>query len=144
MTDIMFVDLDIDSNSMKKKRGRPKKPKPLEPVEPKKIGRPKIYLTPEEHKNAQKINSKNDYAKRGHIYLKLKTYIKNYNLQNYTLEGIKNKSIDELTAIYQDVMTSVEDVKKQKHNEYVNQLQNKLNSLKSKTDFKPKFKYEFI
>jgi hypothetical protein len=134
MTDIITI----------KKRGRPKKTETTEPVEPKKIGRPKIYLTDEEHKEAQRLNSKNDYAKRGHIYLKLKTYITKYNLENYTIESIKNKSIDELMEIYTEVIKIVEDVKKAKHNERVNQLQNKLNLIKSKTDFKPKSKYEFI
>tara|TARA_R110000868_G_scaffold328763_2_gene589586 strand:+ start:502 stop:906 length:405 start_codon:yes stop_codon:yes gene_type:complete len=127
-----------------KKRGRPKKIKLTEPVEPKKIGRPKIYLTDEDHKEAQRLNSKNDYAKRGHIYLKLKTYIKSYNVSDYTLEGIKHKSIDELMEIYNDVVSIVEDIKKQNHNEHINQLQNKLNDLKSKTEFKPKSKYGFI
>ena len=130
-----------------KKRGRPKKVKliePIEHVEPKKIGRPKLYLTDEDHKEAQRLNSKNDYAKRGHIYLKLKTYIKSYNITNYTLEGIKHKSIDELMEIYNDVVSIVEDIKKQNHNEHINQLQNKLNGLMSKTDFKPKSKYGFI
>lgn len=129
-----------------KKRGRPKKviTEPVEPKQVKPIGRPKLYLSEEELKEAKRNNSTKDYKTRGYIYLKLKTYITKYNLETYTIDDIKNKTPEELAEIYKIMSNQVEEIKKQKHIQYINELHNKMEEALNKKDFKPKSKYEFI
>jgi len=128
----------------KKPRGRPKKiisveelNEPLEPKIPKKNGRPKKYITEEELKEAKKNNAKKDYDKRGHIYLRIISLKKNYNLSYPNKEDIKNRTLEELTIILKQMINDVEEIKKAKHIQYINNLQNKLFEATNKNNFKP-------
>ena len=70
--------MDINNNIsiiQKKPRGRPKKviDETIEIKLPNPNGRPKKYLTDEELKQAKRLNSKNDYERRGFLYAKIKS-----------------------------------------------------------------------
>jgi len=133
-----------------KQRGRPRKetetfPKVEETetfpkVEVKHFGRPKKYNSYEELLQAKRTNGRLAYDGKGKIYLKILSFKKNYNI-NLNTEDIKNKSQEELTEILLSISNKIEEIKKEKHNEYINRLKNKINKLEMKDDFKPKSKY---
>lgn len=138
------MEMNDDSIVIQKKpRGRPKKSisvaeltEPLVII-PKKNGRPKKYITEEELKQAKKQNSKKDYDERGHIYLRIIQLKKNYDLSYPNKEDIKNRTIEELTSILKQMINDIEEIKKAKHIQYVNNLQNKLFEAVNKKNFKP-------
>jgi hypothetical protein len=132
-----------------KQRGRPRKENQIilteenEKTETEKVkhfGRPKKYNSNEEYLQSKRINSRLAYDGKGKIYLKILSFKKNYNL-NLNTEDIKNKSLEELTEILLSISNKIQEIKKEKHNDYINILKNKINKLEMKDDFKPKSKY---
>ena len=105
-----------------------------------KIGRPKKYNSNEEYLHSKRINSRLAYDGKGKIYLKILSFNKNYSL-NLNTEDIKCKTEEELTEILLSISNKIEEIKKEKHNDYINILKNKINKLEMKDDFKPKRKY---
>jgi hypothetical protein len=138
--------MEINDDSIviqKKPRGRPKKSisvaeltEPLVII-PKKNGRPKKYITEEELKQAKKENSKKTYDERGHIYSRIISLKKNYDLSYPNKEDIKNRTLEELTSILKQMINDIEEIKKAKHIQYINNLQNKLFEAVNKKNFKP-------
>ena len=122
----------------KKPRGRPKKViEALESKEQKKNGRPKKYNTEEERLAKKKENSKKTYDERGHIYQRIISLKKYYELSYPNKEDIKNRTLEELTETLKQMINDIEEIKKAKHIQYINNLQNKLFEAVNKKNFKP-------
>ena len=147
VTENEVTENEVTEIIIKKTRGRPKKIKQEDDTEIKtniKIGRPKKYFTEEEYKQAKRQNSKNDYGRRGYIYIKLVTLKKTYNLEYPSKEDMDGKTKEELLEMLKNISSDVEEIKKQKHLIQIEKIQNKLFEAINKKDFRPKSKYGII